>query len=155
MDIPPEFDPRIHWVMPISSSYDDVTMGIVHELKHPLNSIKASLALLSQESTKEAYPRARELISQSIARIEWLIETVKVYLKIRPDVPEKTSKEISPDEKLEKTRTLVLNPLQAIHENIILLEKDSKHQEVLPQDLVQELNKAGDDIIKMLDELMA
>lgn len=153
---PSEFDPRIHWAIPVSSPPEDILKAFTQELKHPLNTIKGSLLLLSGEAAEEVRPRAHELISQSTEKIEWLMETIKAYLKIRQDALRESSKNASPEEKLAAMRNLMLGPAQTVRENVTVLRIKFEHGSISPEDignLLKRLDKASEDIVKILDEL--
>ena len=66
--------------IPSSLPVEDVLGAFANELKHPINSIKGWVRILSLETDKEPHPQALESISHNLERMEMLLKAVKIYL---------------------------------------------------------------------------
>lgn len=155
-NIPPEFDPRTQWHIPLSSSLEEILLAATQELKSPVNSIKGSMLLLESEAAEAVRPRAYEIISNSTKRIEWLIETIRAYLEIRPEILRESIKDTTPTEKLAAIRSLMLGPIGIVRENVTIMRINFEHQSISQEDLaiwIEKIDKANDEIAKILDEL--
>jgi len=58
---------------------EDFLSNLTHELRIPLMVIAGYVEVLSNETRKELHPKALEIISKSIERIEKLIEGIAEY----------------------------------------------------------------------------